>query len=77
MAAIPTKYLVEELIELQSRATIVGRVLGDEVCRAQTVVVLKLKAELEASANSLKTALEVADTYREETTDWPKKSKKR
>ena len=58
--------MIEELIELQSRATIVGRTMGDELCRAQTVVVPKLETELEASASSLKTTLEAADTYREE-----------
>jgi len=51
LAIIPTKDLIEELVELQSRATVVGRALGDELSRAQTVVVPKLKAELEASAS--------------------------
>jgi len=66
LAAIPTQDLIEELVELQSRATVVGRALGDELSRAQTMVVPKLKTELEASVSSLKTALEAADTCREE-----------
>ena len=66
LAAIPTKDLIEELVELQSRVTIVGKALGDELNRTQTVVVPKLKAELEESANSLKSAIEMTETCREE-----------
>jgi len=66
LAAIPTKDLIEELVELQSRATVVGRAIGDELSRTQTVVVLKLKAELEESTLSLKNAIETLETCREE-----------
>jgi len=62
LAAIPTKDLIEELVELHSRATIVGKALGDELNRTQTMVVPKLKAKLEESANSLKSAIETAET---------------
>jgi len=66
LVAIPTKDLIEELVELQSRATVVGRVIGDELNRTQTVVVPKLKAKLEESIVSLKSAIEAAETCREE-----------
>jgi len=66
LVAIPTKDLIEELVELQSRATIVGKALSDELSRAKMVVMSKLKAELEESASSLKAALEAAEACREE-----------
>ena len=49
-------------MELQSRATVVGKALGDELNRAQTVVGSKLKAELEALASSLNATLETAES---------------
>jgi len=66
LVAIATKDLVEELVELQCRVVVVGRTIGDELNRTQSVVVPKLKAKLEDSALSLKNALEVADACREE-----------
>jgi len=60
------KDLIEEFVELQSQTTFVGKALGYELSRAQTEVVPKLKAELLASASSLKTTLEAVDTCREE-----------
>ena len=58
LVVIPTKDLIEELVELQSRATIVGKALGDELNRTQTVMVSKLKAKLEESVSSLKSVIE-------------------
>jgi len=66
LVAIPTKDLVEELVELQCRATVVGRAIGDELNKTQSVVVPKLKAKLDDSALSLKNAMEAADACREE-----------
>jgi len=65
LVAIPTKKLIREWVELQSRATIVGKALVDELERANTTVVPKLKAELEESARKLKAALEVVEACRE------------
>lgn len=65
LATIPTKTLIEELVELQSRATLVGKTLGKELNRTRIVVVPMLRAELEESANSLKATLEAAETCRE------------
>jgi len=57
LAAIPTENLIEELVGLQSRATIVGKALGEELKRTSTVLVPKLRTELAKSVNSLKVAL--------------------
>jgi len=66
LAAIPTKDLIEELVELQSRAIVVIKALGDELNRTQTVVVPKLKAELEESTSSLKSAIKTTEICKEE-----------
>lgn len=46
------------MVELQCRAAVVGIAIGDELNRAQSVVVPKLKVKLENSALSLKNAIE-------------------
>jgi len=65
LAAIPTRNLIEELVELQSRATIVGKTHGEEFNKTSTIVVPKLTAELEESTNLLKAALESVEACRE------------
>ena len=54
LAVVPTSNLIEELFELKSRTTLVGKTLGEEMKRTNTTLVSKLKAELAESANSLK-----------------------
>jgi len=76
LATIPTKDLIKELVELQSRATVVGRAIGDELSRTQTVVVPKLKAELEESTLSLKNIIKTAEKRCKKRTGWPKRNKK-
>jgi len=79
MAAIPTRNLIEELVELQIRVIVVGKTLGEELNRTTTVLVPKLRAEWEELTNSLKAALEVVEACRENMrrTNWRPKNYKR
>jgi len=65
LAAISTRNLIEELVEMKSWATAVGKTLGEELNRTSTILVPKLRAELEESTNSLKAALEAVEACRE------------
>ncbi len=64
LAAIPTLDLIEEMVELQCRATVVGRAIGDELKRVKTVPIPKLKSQLSESTVSLKDALKAVDEAR-------------
>jgi len=66
LAAVPTLDLIEEMVELQCRAAVVSRAIGDELKRPEVVVIPKLKTQLNDSAVTLKNALEAADKCREE-----------
>ena len=63
-ASIPTLDMVEETVELQCRAAVATRALGDELRRAKTVSIPKLKSQLNESAVSLKDALKAAGEAR-------------
>jgi len=66
LAAIPTLDLIEEMVELQCRAAVVSRAIGDELKRVKTVSIPKLKTQISESAVSLKEALKAVDDAREE-----------
>jgi len=66
LAVVPTLDLIEKMVELQCRATVVSRAIGDELKRAKSVVIPKLKTQLYDSTLSLKNALEAADKCQEE-----------
>ena len=66
LAVVPTLDLIEEMVELQCRATVVSRAIGDELKRAESVMIPKLKTKLKDSVVSLKNALEAVDVCREE-----------
>lgn len=66
LAAVHTMDLVEEMVELQCRAAVVSRAIGNELKRAQSVVIPKLKVKLEDSALSLKNALQATEACQEE-----------
>jgi len=66
LAVVPTLDLIEEMVELQCRATVVSRAIDDELKRVESVVIPKLKNRLEDSALSLKNALAAADKCQEE-----------
>jgi len=57
LVVIPTLNLIEEMVELQCRATVVSRAIGNELKRAESVVIPKLKNRLDDSTVSLKKAL--------------------
>jgi len=63
-ANIPTLDMVEETVELQCRAAVATRALGDELRRVKTVSIPKLKSQLSESAVSLKDALKAVDEAR-------------
>ena len=63
-ASIPTLDMVEETVELQCRAAVATRALGDELRRVKTVSIPKLKSQLNESAVSLKDALKAAGEAR-------------
>jgi len=63
-ANIPTLDMVEETVELQCRAAVATRALGDELRRVKTVSIPKLKSQLSEPAVSLKDALKVVDEAR-------------
>ena len=64
LAAIPTLDLIEEMVELQCRATVVGRAIGNELKRVKTVSIPKLKSQLSELTVSLKDALKAVDEAR-------------
>jgi len=61
LAAVPTLDLIEQMVELQCRAAVVSRAIGDELKRAESVVIPKLKTQLKDSALTLKNSFEAAD----------------
>ena len=66
LAAVPTLHLIEEMVELQCRAAVVSRAIGDELKRAESVVILRLKAKLDESSQALKKALQDVDACQKE-----------
>ena len=66
LSAVPCLDLIEEMVELQCRAAVVSRALGDELKRAKTVSIPKLKKQLSDSVVSLKEALKAVDEARNE-----------
>jgi len=66
LAAIPTLDLIEEMVELQCRAAVVSKAIGDELKRAKTVSISKLKTQLSESVVSLKEALKAVAEARDE-----------
>jgi len=52
LTVVPTSNRIEELFELQSRGTLVGKTLGEELKRSNTLLVPKQKVKLTESANS-------------------------
>jgi len=54
------------MVELQCRAAVVSRAIGDELKRAKTVSIHKLKTQLSESVVSLKEALKAVDDARNE-----------
>ena len=66
LAAVPTLDLIEEMVELQCRATVVSRAIGNELKRAKTVSIPKLKKQLSDSAVSLKEALKAVEDAQNE-----------
>jgi len=65
LAVVPTANLIEELLELQSLAVVVGKTLGEKLKRTSMVLVLKLKTELAKSANSFKATVATAKECKE------------
>jgi len=61
LATVPTLDLIEEMVELQCRAAVVSWAIGDELKRAESVVIPKLKTQLNDLALTLKNSLEAAD----------------
>jgi len=66
LSVVPCLDLIEEKVELQCRATVVSRAIGDELKRTKTVFIPKLKKQLSDSAVSLKEALKAVDEARNE-----------
>lgn len=58
MATTPTNDLVLGLVKMLSRLLMVSRTLGSDLERNSTMVMAKLKVELNESSNSLKATLE-------------------
>jgi len=66
LAIVPTLDLIEEMVELQCRAAVVSRAISDELKRAKTVSIPKLKTQLSDSALSLKEALKTVEDSQKE-----------
>jgi len=66
LAAGPTNALILELVEIKSRALVVGRMLGKELEMTTTMVVPKLKTELAEFASSLKASLDAMEAFKKE-----------
>ena len=66
LAAVPTLHLIEEMVELQCRAAVVSRAIGDELKRAESVVIPRLRAKLDESSQALKKALQDIDACQKE-----------
>jgi len=66
LAVVPTLDLIEEMVELQCRATVVSRAIRDELKRVKTVSIPKLKSQLSESSVSLKDALKAIDEARKD-----------
>ncbi|XP_068472816.1 uncharacterized protein [Phaseolus vulgaris] len=66
LAAVPTLDLITEMVELQCRAAVVSHAIGEELKRAESVVIPKLKRKLDDSATSLKRALESVEECQRE-----------
>jgi len=65
LTTIPIENLIKEQVEFQSRATVVGKTLGEELKRTSTMLVPRLRMKLAESANSLKATLETTEACRE------------
>ena len=66
LAVVPTLHLIEEIVELQCRAAVVSRAIGDELKRAESVVIPRLRAKLDESSQALKKALQDIDACQKE-----------
>jgi len=66
LAAVPTLDLITETVELQCRAAVASHAIGEELKRAESVVIPKLKRKLDDSATSLKRALESVEECQKE-----------
>jgi len=66
LSVVPCLDLIEEMVELQYRAAVVSRALGDELKRTKIVSIPKLKRQLSNSAVSLKEALKAVEDAQKE-----------
>jgi len=65
LVVVPTGDQIVELVELQGWGTLVGKTLGEELKRTNTVLVPRLKAELVKLVNSLKAATTTVEECKE------------